>query len=76
MSNHKSRMGLIGGFWLAAVAVILGCSAAAGATLSTTALLLALCLVPMGVGLLIGFGAAPPTVGELLYAVNNQKDGR
>ncbi len=69
-----SRPRLLGGIWLAAVVVIVASSVAMNATLSTIAFVLAICAVPMGIMLVIGLGAATPTVAEVLYAVN--KDGR
>ena len=50
-------------------------SVALGATLTTSVVLLALGVAPVCVMLLIGFGAPPPTVAELLYAVDTN-DGR
>jgi len=43
---------------------------AMGARISTTALLLALSVAPAGIIVLIGLGAPPPTVAEVLYTVN------
>lgn len=74
MVNTFSRTGLLGGIWLAVVGVIVASSIAMGATMSTSAFLLALCMIPLGVMLVIGLGAPPPTVAELLYAT--EKDGR
>ncbi len=76
MLNTISRSWLLGGTWLAAVAVIVASSVAIGARVSTSVLLLAVCTVPAGVVLLIGLGAPSPTVAELLYTVNNRKDDR
>jgi hypothetical protein len=76
MLNTASRVRVIGTLWFAAVAVIVASSVAVGANLSTSALLLLGGIVPAGVALLIGFGAPPPTVAEVLYAVTTQKDGR
>lgn len=76
MLNNVSRTWLVGGVWFAAVAVIVACSVVMDARLSTTALLVVLCAVPMAVALLLGLGAPSPTVAELLYAVHKRKDGR
>ena len=72
-----SRLRLVG-FWFAAVAVIIAWIIATGVHLaiSTAVVLLTLCLIPPVILLLIWRGSAPPTVGELLYAVNKQSDGR
>jgi hypothetical protein len=76
MLNAFSRTQLLGGIWLAVVGLIVASSIAMGATLSTSAFVLALCMIPLGVMLVIGLGAPPPTVAELLYATNHEKDGR
>jgi hypothetical protein len=70
MLNNGSRAGLVSGVWLAMLAVIIAGSVAMGARTSTTAFLLALALAPAGIILLIGLGAPPPTVAEVLYRVN------
>ena len=77
MLKGISRTRLVG-FWYAAVAVIIAWVVATGVNIgaSTAALLLTMCLVPPTIMLLVWRGAPPPTVGELLYSVNNQKDGR
>jgi hypothetical protein len=75
MVNPLSRSGLVVGVWLALLALIIGGSVALGATLTTSVVLLALGAAPVCVMLLIGFGAPPPTVAELLYAVDTN-DGR
>ena len=61
--------------WFAAVAIIVLWSLAVDARLSTSFLLLALGIAPAFVSLLIESGSPPPTVAELLYAVNT-KDRR
>lgn len=76
MVNTLSRTQLLGGIWLAVVGVIVASSVAMGATLSTSAFLLALCMIPLGVMLVIGLSAPPPTVAELLYATDHEKDGQ
>jgi hypothetical protein len=70
MLNTASRTWLVGGVWLATLALVLAGSVAMGARISTTALLLALSVAPAGIMLLIGLGAPPPTVAEVLYTVN------
>jgi hypothetical protein len=74
MLNNSSRMMLISGSWLGVVAVIVAISVALGARLSTSALLVVICAVPVGVALVIGFGPPPPTVAELLYSADSKKD--
>jgi hypothetical protein len=75
MLNKLSRTGLIVGAWLAVLALVIVGSVAMGATLTTSVVLLALGVTPVCVMLLIGFSAPPPTVAELLYAVDTN-DGR
>jgi hypothetical protein len=72
MSNNVSRMWLLGG-WLATVAVIVAWSIAAGASLSTSALVLVICVAPVVVMALVGSGGSP-TVAEVLHAVNAEED--
>ena len=76
MLKEISRTRLVG-FWFAAVAVIIAWVVATGVNIASTAvLLLTMCLVPPAIMLLVWRGAPPPTVAELLYAVNNRKEGR
>ena len=70
MLNTVSRTWLVGGVWLATLALVIAGCVAMGARVSTTALLLALSVAPAGIILLIGLGAPPPTVAEVLYTVN------
>jgi len=72
MLTNTSRMWLAGGIWITAVTIIVASSVAMEARVSTSALLLVLSAVPMGVALLIGLGAPPPTVAEILHAVNTK----
>jgi len=74
MMDVMSRTRLVG-FWFAAVAIVAALVAAAGVpvSFSTTALLLTMCLVPPAILLFVWRGAPPPTVGELLYTVDDQK---
>jgi len=76
MMNAMARTRRVGSMWLAVVTLIVASSVAMGANLSTSALLLVVSAVPMGVILLIGLSTPSQTVAELLYSVNNQKDGR
>ena len=66
------------GFWFAAVAFMIASAVATGVNIATspTALLLTLCLVPPAIMLLVWRGAPPSTCGELLSAVNKQKEDR
>ena len=77
MLKEISRTRLVG-FWFAAVAVITAWVVGTGVNVgaSTAALLLTMCLVPPAILLLVWRGAPPLTVGELLYSVNKQKEGR
>jgi len=70
MLNTASRTWLVGGVWLATLALVIAGSVAMGARASTTALLLALSVAPAGIMLLIGLGAPSPTVAEVLYTVD------
>jgi SNF family Na+-dependent transporter len=76
--SHRqiSRTWLVG-LWFAAVAVLVAWGAAAGVNvgIGSAVLLLIVSLAPPAILLIVWRGAPPPTVGELLYAVNNQKDG-
>ena len=74
MSNNVARTWLLGG-WFAAVAVIVALSVAMGARLSTSALFLVVGIAPVVVMVIIGAGAPPPTVAEILHSVNTE-DGR
>ncbi|HEV3059087.1 MAG TPA: hypothetical protein VGY48_12625 [Vicinamibacterales bacterium] len=76
MVSTAARTWLLGSGWLATLVVIVASSVAMGARLSTSAFLLVVCAVPMGVMLLIGLSAPSPTVAEILYSVNNKQDGR
>lgn len=67
------------GRWLAAMVVMFASSIVLGgpSTANATALWLLACLAPPTVMMLVWRGAPPPTVAEVLYAVNNtNKDGR
>ena len=77
MLKEMSRTRLVG-FWFAAVAVIIAWVVTAGVNVavSTAALLLTMCLVAPAIMLLIWRGAPPPAIGELLYSVKEQKEGR
>ena len=72
MLNNVSRTWLVGGVWLAALALTVGGSVAMDARLSTSALLLVLGLAPAGIILLMALGAPPPTVAEVLHAVDSK----
>ena len=77
MLKGISRTRLMG-FWFAAVAIMIASAVATGVNIpiNTAALLLTVCLVPPAVVLLVWRGAPPPTVGEILYSVNQPKEGR
>jgi len=71
MANCLSRTKLMR-VWFVTFVVVMACSVALGATFTTSALLLVLGVTPAAVMRLIGFGAPPRTVAEVLYAVNKQ----
>lgn len=77
MLKNISRVHLIG-YWFAAVVIIGAGAIASGVTVAigTATLLLAMCLVPPAVLLLVWRGAPPSTVGELLHSVNTQTGAR
>ena len=64
------------GLWFAAVAVIIATVIVTGVHVgvSTTALLIALSIVPPGIMLALWPAAPPPTVAEILYAANTRGD--
>lgn len=68
------RLRLLGAIWLSATTGLVAWSIVRGAEFSATVLLLLLCLTPMAIMLMIGFGEAGPTVAEVLYATNSRKD--
>ena len=70
MLSTALRSWLIAG-WLATLTGIVAVSVAVGANLSTTSWLLALGLAPGIVMVLLGRGAASPTVAEILHAVDS-----
>jgi hypothetical protein len=73
MSNPPNR-GTIIGVWFAVLAVVAGADAVGGGsiTMGTRALLLVACLVPPALMLMVWRDAPPPTVAELLHAVDRQ----
>ena len=75
MLNDASRIWLIGGAWFAAVAFMIACSVAVGATLSTSALLLVMGMAPAVVVMVLNGAGSSPTAAQILYSVN-AKDGR
>jgi hypothetical protein len=77
MFNSFSRARLVG-IWLAAVAVLMVCGSIMGLSVTpgSGVLLLATCLVPPAVLLLVWRGAPPFTVAELLHSVDAAKEGR
>ena len=77
MFHGLSRSQVVG-FWFAAAAVVIASMVVLGLklTLSTSALLVTLSLMPPAILLLVWRGAPPPTVGEVLYAVHGQNEGR
>ena len=71
MSTSVLRTSLLVG-WFTVVGIVVVWSLAAHATLSTSVLFLAMGIAPLVVMLLIGAGAPPPTVAELLHAVTTK----
>jgi hypothetical protein len=76
MLNTLSRLWLVIGVWLMALAAIMAGTMAMEASALTSALLLITCSVPMGLLMILRWGAPPPTVAEVLHAVDNQNDYR
>jgi hypothetical protein len=74
--NNEARMRLLGGLWLAVVAVTVVSSMALGAHMSTSALLLVLGVAPVAIGLILGVGVPKPTVAEVLHAINTRQEVR
>jgi hypothetical protein len=66
------------GAWFATVAVAIASSVVVGATvtLSSVALLVAMSVVPPAIVLLVWRGAPPATAAEVLYAVDEPREGR
>jgi hypothetical protein len=78
MLTNISRSQLAGA-WCAAIVLIAAFGALAGVALTTSRLelLLAICVVPPAVMLLLWRGAPPVTVAEVLHAVNSpSKEGQ
>jgi hypothetical protein len=74
MLNRFFMRSLLAG-WFAAAGIVVAWSLAVDAKVSTSLLLFALGVAPAVVSLAIESGTPPPTVAELLYAVNT-KDRR
>lgn len=68
--NRRTAIAL----WSGIVAAIAGCGALRGVsiTIGTSALLLFACVVPPAVMLMVWRGAPPPTVAEILHAVDRR----
>jgi hypothetical protein len=66
------------GLWFAAVAVTIATVAAMDVNVgvATTVLVITLSLVPAGIIVALWRDAPPPTIGEILYAVNTRREGR
>ena len=77
MVKGISRTRLMG-FWFVAVSIMIASVRATGADIpiNTATLLLAVCLMPPAVVLLVWRGGPPPTISEILYSVNQPKEGR
>ncbi len=60
--------------WFAAVVlvVVAGIAFGASVTIGTGAMLLALCLVPPAIVLLLWPGVQPPTAGEVIHGVDRR----
>ena len=75
MLNRAFRPSWLVGGWVAAVATIVAASIAMAANVSTTALLLAIGIVPGVVMALLAHGTPSPSVAQILYSVET-KDGQ
>ena len=75
MLNARFRPLWVIGAWAGTVAIIVAASVVLGASLSTSALLLALGIAPAFVLALLAHGQPSATVGQILHSVET-KDGR
>ena len=73
MLNTLHMLRLVVAVWLTTLAAVTVGSVAMEASPSTSALVLVIGLAPMGLVWLLGWGAPPPTVAEVLHTVDNQK---
>jgi hypothetical protein len=66
------------GLWFAVVALTIATVAAMDVNVgaATTVLAITLSLVPPGIILALWRDSPPPTIGEILYAVNTRPEGR
>lgn len=73
MSRSVNRRTVIG-VWLAVLLAVAGAGALSGAsiTIGTSALWFVTCVVPPAVMLMMWRGAPPPTVAEILHAVDRR----
>ena len=73
MSRSVNRRIVIG-VWLAVLVAVAGAGALSGVsiTIGTSALWLFACVVPPAVMLMIRRGAQPPTVAQVLHAVDRR----
>ena len=74
MFTSISRYVVATGVCIGAVVLVLVGTQVAGASTSTTALLFLACLIPPSLFLLIGSSEPPPTVAEVLYAADTQRE--
>ena len=72
MLNRISMPRVVMVLWLAAVAGITAGSVVIGASALTSTLLLVTAMAPIAVMFLLGWGAPPPTVAEVIRAVDTQ----
>lgn len=72
MSKNEMRILTVAVTWFVAAAVLATYTVAAGARPSTGAMIFVMCLAPWGLAMLIGGGAPPLTVAELLHVVDSQ----
>ena len=77
MLNTITRTHLVG-CWFAAVAVVIASAVVMGVNpdVSTTALLLGLSAVPLGIIVALWRGGPPQRVAEILYPTNKGTEGR
>jgi hypothetical protein len=74
MFTGITRQRLVG-LWVAILAVVAAAAVVAGMplTIATGALWVVACVVPPGVMLMVWRGAPPPTIAEILHAVDRRE---
>jgi hypothetical protein len=72
LSKSEMRILAVAVTWVVVAAMLATFSVVAGGRLSTAALIFVICLAPWGFAFIIGGGAPPLTVAELLHVVDTQ----